>query len=47
MELQTTRGYCDETNDDTGTSTVDSREYEGVTKRKMTKRIIAIIVLGQ
>lgn len=34
MELQDYRGYCDETKDDTGTSTVDSSMR--VTKRDMS-----------
>jgi hypothetical protein len=45
---KTTGGICDETKDDTGTSTVDSSMR--VTKRKMSrvgKRMIAIIVVWQ
>jgi hypothetical protein len=36
MELQNYRGYCDETKDDTGTSTVDSSMR--VMKRKTLSR---------
>lgn len=48
MELQNYRGYCDETKDDTGTSTVEWSMR--VTKRKtlrVGKRMMAIIVLRQ